>query len=564
MYQPDPTIKSLGQAGSGTRSLVETITAGTPRVVLIDTYHAPGGQEFLTRLRQEWPGEVSWFDTRQALKDPDTLAGDLAEYLTDDPVFGRVCDRELDLFFDPTRWLGLCRAVRSSQGCVVVVGPGAMSPPLRNYADYAVIAQVPREIVFTSTLANLGDDQERGNWPRYKRSFYVDWPVQNRHQFRALPACDLLVDISAPEQPTFVSAADLLEALREAAQRPFRVRSLFMPGIWGGTRLREIVPDLPAEWPNCAWGFEVVGPENTVTFEFPQARVGTAFDLLMHHQAEAILGRRHYRQFGEFFPIRFDFLDTIGGGDLSCQVHPDDAYINSHFREPCAQQETYYIMEATPEAKVYLGLTSETSREKFLHDVELATTQGKPFDIEQHVNAFPSQAGDLFLIPAGTVHCSGAGNLVLEISATPYIYTFKIYDYLRPDLDGKPRPISHQRAFEVIDFSRTTDWVQQQLVARPALLAQGDGWTRYLLADHPLLFHVIERIELSGPYQDSTSADGVHVLCVVEGPGVVVTRIQDGSELSLEFAETAILPAACGDYRLSPRGPSKVMKCFLR
>ena len=70
MYQPDPTIRSQGQAGSGTRSLVETVTAGAPRVVLIDTYHAPGSEEFLTRLRAEWPGEVSWFDTRQALKEP--------------------------------------------------------------------------------------------------------------------------------------------------------------------------------------------------------------------------------------------------------------------------------------------------------------------------------------------------------------------------------------------------------------------------------------------------------------------------------------------------------------
>ncbi len=530
----------------------------------MDTYHAPGTEEFLTRLRALWQGQVAWFDTRSALKDPERLARDLAPYLTDDPVFGRVCDCDIDLFFDPAKWLELCRAVRSAQGAVVVVGPAAMSPPLRNYADYAIIAQVPRETVFSSSLPNLGDDRERGNWPRYKRSFYVDWPVQNKHQFRALPACDLVVDISQPENPSFVSSADLLQALRAAAQRPFRVRSLFMPGVWGGTRLREIVPDLPTEWPNCAWGFELVGPENTVTFEFPQARVRTAFDLLMHHQAESILGRRHYRRFGEFFPIRFDFLDTIGGGDLSCQVHPDDAYIHAHFRETCAQQETYYIMEASQGAKVYLGLTENTSRQSFLADVEGATNQARPFDIEQHVNAFPAQAGDLFLIPAGTVHCSGAGNLVLEISATPYIYTFKIYDYLRPDLDGKPRPISHQRAFEVIDFSRTTSWVQEQLLARPSLLAEGQGWARYLLADHPLLFHIIERIELSGPYQDSTSPTGVQVLCVVEGPGVLVTRLEDGCELSLEYAETGILPAACGDYRLTPKGPCKVIKCFLR
>lgn len=563
MYQPDPTITSQGRAGTGFAALLQEIAAGQPRTVIVDTYHAPGTSRFLSRLRAEWGSEATWIDTRQALKDPAALARDIAPYLTDDPVFGRVCDRAIDLFFDPEKWLELCRAARSSAGATVIVGPGAMLAPLRNAADYCVIAQVPRETVFTSTLRNLGDDQDRGNWPRYKRSFYVDWPVQNNHQFSVLPACDLVVDITDADNPSFVPVPDLLEAFRQTAQRPFRVRSLFMPGVWGGTRLRELVPDLPQDWPNCAWGFELVGPENTVTFEFEGVKVRTAFDLLMHQQAQQILGRQHYRHFGHFFPIRFDFLDTIGGGDLSCQVHPDDAYINAHFREPCSQQETYYIMEATEGSQVYLGLTETTSPEAFLEDVRRATTEARPFAIEKHVNALPSQTGDLFLIPAGTVHCSGAGNLVLEVSATPYIYTFKIYDYLRPDLDGSPRPISYQRAFEVIDFEQTTSRVKEKLVARPTLISEGQGWARFLLADHPNLFHVIERIELSDSYADSAES-GVHVLCVVEGPAVEIHRDSDGSTQVLEYAETGIVPAGCGAYRLVPKGPSKVIKCYLR
>jgi len=555
MYRPDPTIPAQGPAGKGYEELLAALARH--QTVVVDTYHAPGTDEFLARLCERWQG--AWFDTREALKSPAELAAELAPYLTDDPVFGRVCDREIDLFFDPARWLELCRRVRATPGPKLIAGPGALASPLRSYADFAVIAQVPREVVFLSTLANLGDDQDRGHWGRYKRSFYVDWPVQNRHQFRLLSACDLLVDLSAPE-PAFVGVPELLAAFGQAATAPFRIRSLFMPGVWGGTRLRELVPGLPAEWPNCAWGFEVVGPENTVTFEFPEARLGMAFDLFMHYQAEAILGHAHHRKFGEFFPIRFDFLDTIGGTNLSCQVHPDDAYINAHFREPFAQTETYYIMEATPEAQVFLGLTEETSRESFLADVRRATHEARPFEIATHVNAWPARPGDLFLIPPGTVHCSGAGNLVLEISATPYIYTFKLYDYLRADLDGKPRPISYERAFEVLDFSRTTPYVREELLARPQLLAQGEGWARYLLADHPLLFHVIERLELSGPYDDRT--EGVHVLCVVEGPGVTIET--EGGEHILEYAETAILPAACGAYRLTPRGPSQVVKCFLR
>jgi hypothetical protein len=164
------------------------------------------------------------------------------------------------------------------------------------------------------------------------------------------------------------------------------------------------------------------------------------------------------------------------------------------------------------------------------------------------------------------VHCSGANNLVLEISATPYIYTFKIYDYLRPDLDGTPRPISYQRAFEVIDFRRNTDWVRQKLLAKPRHLAEGVGWRRLLLTDSSLVFHQVERIEMTASYADGTGSDGVHVLCVVEGQGVRVVREADGALLELSYAETVIIPGACGLYRLEPIGDAevKVVKSYVR
>ncbi|MCA9781673.1 MAG: class I mannose-6-phosphate isomerase, partial [Candidatus Eremiobacteraeota bacterium] len=531
---------------------------------LIDTYHSPGLDVFLGQVQKKWPGAPRWFDTRVALKSKDRMESDFADYLTDDPVFGRVCDKEIDLFFDEDKWLQLCREVRAQEGQVVVVGPGALASPLRSYADCAVLTHVPRETVFLSELPNIGDDAPRSGWARYKRNFYVDWPVQNRHHFELLPSCDFLVDVNNPEQPSWVAVPDLLRAFRVASHRPFRIRSLFMPGVWGGTRLQELIPDLPEDWPNCAWGFEVVAPENTVSFKFLDTTISVAFDMLMHTEPRNVLGSKQYRRYGTFFPIRFDFLDTINGTNLSCQVHPDDAYINAHFREPFAQTETYYIMEAEPEAKVYLGLTEDTDREKFLADVARAESEAVPFEIEDHVNAWPAAPGDLFLIPPGTVHCSGSGNLVLEISATPYIYTFKIYDYLRLDLNGEPRPISYARAFEVINFERTAPMVEKELIATPREMSRGEGWARYLLADHPLLFHKIERLELSGEYLDDTGPDGVHVLCIVEGPGATVVRSEDGREQRMAYAETVIVPAGCGHYRLLPWGPSKVVKCYLK
>ena len=379
-----------------------------------------------------------------------------------------------------------------------------------------------------------------------------------------LPACDLLVDLRPVLSPPFVRGSRAaLAGLAEAASKPFRIRSLFMPGVWGGTRLRELIPDLPEEWPNCAWGFEVVAPENTVTLQFDRG-----LDVVGFRYADSLSAGSGAWVTDTIVVTATSFRSVSTFSTpwtaLTCRVRctPTTPTLTPTFREPFAQTETYYIMEAQPEAKVYLGLTQQTSRERFLEDVARAVSDSVPFEISEHVNALPAEAGDLFLIPPGTVHCSGAGNLVLEISATPYIYTFKIYDYLRLDLDGKPRPISYHRAFEVIDFERTTDLVQEQLVARPQLLAEGPGWSRYLLADHPLLFHLIERVELAQAYQDTTESDGVHVLCVVEGPGV--TLVSEHGEQPLHYAETAIVPARCGKYELRPWGPSKVVKCYLR
>ena len=592
-YNPDPQtatgIQALtsDQGGNGYEALASAVArrlAGRGHVrktrpfVCLDLYHSPDMDVFLNQFRAAWEaayGPATWIDTRTALKDSAVLARELQEFLTDDPVFGRVCDRDLTLFFDAGRWQTLVETVQSAlqsgeDGPIFITGPGALLSPLRLYSDLALYAAVPRETIFVASEAgvgrNLGDDQDRGKWPRYKRSFYIDWPVQDRHLFGVLLACDFLIDMHDPASPAFVEVRLFLEGLAYAAQRPFRVRSLFMPGVWGGHRLQQLIPGLPVEWPNSAWGFEVVAPENSMTFAFGDVALRVPFNLFMHFQAAAILGHDNHRRFGDFFPIRFDFLDTMEGTNLSLQVHPPDSYINAHFREPFAQHEMYYMLETHPGAKVYLGLQEATSREAFLKDVAQAQAHHVPFEITKHINGWDAARGDLFLIPAGTVHCSGANNLVLEISATPYIYTFKIYDYLRPDLDGRPRPISYERAFEVIDFRRKTDWVRQNLLARPTCLAEGAGWRRLLLTDSDLVFHRVEQIEMTAAYADTTELDGVHVLCVVEGQGVRVVREADGAVLELSYAETVIVPGMCGRYRLEPVGDVevKVVKSCVR
>src|SRR5690606_4349067 len=117
--------------------------------------------------------------------------------------------------------------------------------------------------------------------------------------------------------------------------------------------------------------------------------------------------------------------------------------------------------------------------------LEEAQSGGAPFDADRFSNRLPAKPHDHFLIPPGTVHCSGAETMVLEISATPYIFTFKLWDWGRLGLDGRPRPIYLEHGKKVIDWTRDTEWTQKNLVNRFEPLSEGEGWREERTGLHP-------------------------------------------------------------------------------
>jgi mannose-6-phosphate isomerase class I len=278
------------------------------------------------------------------------------------------------------------------------------------------------------------------------------------------------------------------------------------------------------------------------------------------------MGERVLKQFRGEFPIRFDYLDTMEGGSLSIQVHPDTPYIHSQFGEPYHQGESYYIIAAKPGSRVYLGLKGQADEEKFRRLVRRSKRSGLPFDHQRYVNSLPSKVGDLFLIPPGTIHASGANQVVLEISATTYRYTFKLYDYLRPNLDGTMRPIHADHGFAQVRFSRRTDWVKQHLKQPPRLIRSGSGWSEYSLGDVRGLFHTAHRLEFSRQVPDAAT-DRFHILTIVEGEKAEIrSRKHPRRRRAFGFSETVIVPACFGEYTIRNlgRGKCKVVKSFVK
>ena len=258
-------------------------------------------------------------------------------------------------------------------------------------------------------------------------------------------------------------------------KQPFSLVPFFDPGPWGGQWMREHF-GLPEGPPNYAWCFNCVPEENSMVLRFGEREFELPSLMLVHEQPEALLGADVYERFGAEFPIRYDFLDTIGGGNLSLQVHPLTSYIREQFGMEYTQDESYYMLDAAPGAEVYLGLRDGIDREAMAADLRAAQAGGAEFPAEKYVNVWPAKKHDHFLIPAGTIHCSGKDGMVLEISATPYIFTFKLWDWGRLGMDGKPRPIHLEHGLKNIQWDRTMEWVRENLINEEVPEAEGDGW----------------------------------------------------------------------------------------
>jgi mannose-6-phosphate isomerase class I len=325
--------------------------------------------------------------------------------------------------------------------------------------------------------------------------------------------------------------------------------------------------DLDRDAKNYGWCFDCVPEENSLLLGFGDIRLEIPSINLVFDQPRALLGEAVQARFGDEFPIRFDFLDTMGGGNLSFQVHPLTEYIRRHFGMGYTQDESYYLLDAAPDASVYLGLREGVEPRAMMRDLEIAQAGGAPFPADKYASRFPAKKHDHFLIPAGTVHCSGANSMVLEISATPYIFTFKLWDWSRLGLNGEPRPIYLQHGAANILWDRTADWVKNSLINRVEPLANGAGWREEKTGLHELEFIETRRHWFTKTVPHHTHGT-VNVLNLVEGEDAVVESPDNAFEpFEIHYAETFIVPANVGAYSISPvnaRQPFATMKAFVR
>jgi hypothetical protein len=545
-------------------------------VTALDGYIGVNFAAIVAELQETSP-QTTFIDVACCYKTQAELDAMLAEHLPVDlewdPVslFGRIFEGNLSELMDPDKLAVLRKKFAGATGPVVVYGCGSACAELRDLATTVVYYDMsPMNVVLRAKQGELrciGDTEKRIFKDQMRHLYYVDYEVciRLRQELFEQNRIDYYVDCNIPGEFKLIPQAALDEICQALVERPFRCKPCYCEGIWGGNYIKDR-RSLPKEMRNCAWVYDLIPNEVSLIAEVGGTLLEMPFITFYRKMGVPLMGQQCVDNYHGVFPIRFNYDDTYGGGNMSTQVHPPLDYIQSHFGEPFQQDESYYVI-ITAGSRTYMGLKDVTDTEEFYGAVKKSEKDGSPVDFEKYVNSIVSRQGRQFMIPGGTIHSSGANQVVLEIGSwTVGSYTFKIYDYLRTDLDGTRRPIHSKHGINVIDKARRESYVREKLVPKPKLVREGEGWSEHIIGEHEKIFFQTRTLEFYDRIEDQTN-NKFHVLNLVEGQRVRVESVASPDKCyELNHLDMVVVPACLGQYRIVNlgAGPVRIHKTLLK
>ena len=496
----------------------------------------------------------------------DILNKMMQSHLTEDRVRGIMYYGNMEDFVDKTK-LDEFKKISKFKGKILIYGVGASIISKGDTLVYCDLARWEIQLRYRKGMPNFKQDNYNEDFlKKIKRGFFIEWRIADKQKMTIFDNIDYLIDSNIKGNPKMVTGKAIRDGLKQISSQPFRLVPYFDPGVWGGQWMKKVC-GLDSNQENFAWSFDGVPEENSLYLRYGDTRIEIpAMDLVLYKPVE-LLGMKNYCRFGAEFPIRFDFLDTMDGQNLSLQVHPLTEYIESHFGMTYTQDESYYILDCKYNGGVYLGLKDNISSEDMINDLKISQSGEKPFQAEKYVNFFKAKKHDHFLIPAGTVHCSSSNCMVLEISATPYIFTFKLWDWNRLGLDGVPRPIHIEDGEKNIQWDRTTDWVKNNLINNIEVIHNDEDYLEEKTGLHELEFIETRRFTFKKKTYHNCE-EGFHMLNLVEGNSVVIESPKNAfNPFIVHYAETFIIPSYVKEYTMRPYNEDetiKVIKAYVR
>ena len=315
-----------------------------------------------------------------------------------------------------------------------------------------------------------------------------------------------------------------MDALHQELSRDIIIlEPVFHEKIWGGRRLAE------------DFGYDI-----------PEGKIGECWAISAHPHGDcvvasgAFVGEKlsylwdvHHELFGDAkgdrFPLLIKILDAHD--DLSVQVHPDDSYAAEHEHGSLGKRECWYVLDAEPDTDIIIGQRAR-NRQELAQMIE----EGRWDDM---LNLVPIHKGDFFRIDPGTIHAIKGGTLILETQQSSDV-TYRVYDYDRVGVDGKPRELHIQQSLDVVNYDLVPP------VSGRVTAPEVDGVTELMACDN----FVVKKIAVQG---EKVVAQPYPFLCVsvIEGTGSVQVESNMAQPHILHKGSHFIAPAQSGDLTFS-------------
>lgn len=539
------------------QELKKRISEGA-KTIVIETYVGVD-ERLLTELIDEiHPDHV--IRSIDIFVDTQQMSQMLNRYVTDDRVYGIAYTGHWYDFVDETKLARVREDLVEFEGVTLVFGVGASYITKGDVLIYADMTIWEVQMRYRNDkISNFNvDNRDEDGIRKFKRGYFIDWRLSNRHKAELMPTMDYYLDSVNKDRPVMITRNAFENGLLTLLKQPFRTIPFFDEGLWGGQWMKEVCDVEDKSRINYAWSYNLLFQENEVNISFDDTRVNIPGYTVCLRYPKKLIGEKGFSRFGAEYPIRYDFLDTMEGGNLSLQVHPDTQYFQTNFGFHFTQDESYYFMDANEEdACMYIGLKTGATKEDVARDLKRAANGEIDFPAEKYVNKVPVKKHDHYHIPAGTIHCAGRNTMVLEISSAPCIFTFKLWDWGRVGLDGIPRPTHIDRGLEVIQWDKQTDWIKETCMFDPIVIESGNGYVEEKTGLHDHEFIETRRLWTTTKVLRKTRNE-THALHLVSGREALIEST-DGSfhPFVIHYAESVCIPATISEYTVQPYGDSE-------
>lgn len=487
-------------------------------------------------------------------------------------IFGKLFERGYEPFLDRQAITKFLDALDETIP-TIVYGLGSASETFRSKAKTILFIDVtPKDTglrVFRDGYRCLGYSEEFDLDRVVRQTYFIDNEIAIRTR-KDLIENELIDHYLLDSELSFsmLNRPEFHKVCSELQGRPLRAKPIYVEGVWGGQFIRRYrrVPEHLVD--KVAWSFELIHTEASLLVQSGEKLIDIPFLSAMDRISESILGPVLNKQFDGYLPIRFNYDDTWhSNGNMSIQVHPTDPMAQQMYGDFAAQNEAYYVVLTGHGAKTFCGFKDDGR--KFLELARQSEKDASMVAYDEYIHAIPSDVGRQIFLPAGTVHGSGRNQVVLELGTlTMSAYTYKIYDYTRMDITGKPRPLHTKLAEQALDFTRDASWVMENIAFPPKLLEKGPGWKEFLVGKYDSMYFEAHRIEMeTGSRYEGDNGEGFCVITIVDGESARIQSMDAPDRFyEASYLDVILVPASMPRYEVIAKGKQPVVlhKTFVR